>query len=246
MAKEVFNRYELKYLIHHDVYVELLDALRPYLSLDANGDEEGYYTVASIYYDTEDHLFHQEKMMGQPFRQKLRMRTYNKTSLNDYAFIEIKKKHKGVVNKRRTLIRLKDAYSFLAEKQLGARTADLDVSNQQILKEIDFLKTFYQLKPKVLLAYERQAFQAIDDRSIRITFDKNLRKREYNFRLENGSDGEMYVDPHVYVLEVKLSERMPLWLARILSEYRCAMQSFSKYSSCYSNTEVPVAEKNII
>lgn len=246
MEKEVFNRYELKYLITYDTYIELLKTLRPHLSIDANGDQEGYYTVSNIYYDTEDHLFHQEKMLGQSFRQKLRMRTYNKTSLNDWAFLEIKQKHNKVVNKRRTLIKLKDAYGFLAQKVPVGSSFPFEVSNHQILKEIDFIKNFYKVMPKVVLCYERQAFQAIEDSSIRITFDKNLRKREYNFRLENGSDGELYVDPNVFILEVKLQGRMPLWLARILGEFRCAMQSFSKYSNSYDDTEVVVREQNII
>ncbi|SDJ85079.1 polyphosphate polymerase domain-containing protein [Natronincola ferrireducens] len=246
MAQEVFNRYELKYLIHQDIYRRLLEALKPHISMDVHGDKEGYYTISNIYYDTEDNLFHREKMLGQPFRQKLRLRVYNEATLDDWSFFEIKQKHKGVVNKRRTLIKLKDAYRFLSQKETLKASLDFEVSNHQILKEIDFLKNFYQLKPKMVLCYERQAFQAIENSDIRITFDKNLRKREYNYRLENGSDGELFMDSDVFVLEVKLRERMPLWLARILSEYRCAMQSFSKYSNSHSNKEIVVPEKHII
>ncbi|AKL93692.1 VTC domain-containing protein [Clostridium aceticum] len=246
MAKEVFNRYELKYLINNDVYKDLLAALKPHLSIDAHGDQEGYYTISNIYYDTEDNLFHQEKMLGQSFRQKLRLRTYNKASLNEQAFLEIKQKHDKVVNKRRTLIKLKDAYHFLSQKEPIKNVFSFEVSNQQILKEIDFLKNFYQLVPKMVLCYERQAFQVEEDPSIRITFDKNLRKREYNFRLEKGSYGDLFMDPNTFVLEVKLSERVPLWLARILSEYSCSMQSFSKYSNSQNNVEVMLNQKSII
>ena len=246
MAQEVFNRYELKYLVDYNTYAALLEALKPYVSTDINGDKDGYYTISSIYYDTHDNLFHQEKMLKESFRQKLRLRTYNKIGLNDDAFLEIKKKHKRVVNKRRTVIKLKDAYDFLDSKEDISHTSSFQVSNQQILKEIAFLKNFYQLKPTMVLCYERQAFQAIDDSDIRITFDKNLRRRQYNFRLENGSDGEIFLDPDLFVLEVKLNCRVPLWLSRILNEFTCRMQGFSKYSNSHIVTDIIVAEKNII
>lgn len=246
MAKEVFNRHELKYLIDYDTYIMLLEALKPYISIDINGDKNGYYTISNIYYDTKDNLFHQEKMLKQSFRQKLRLRTYNKVDLNDGAFLEIKKKYKKVVNKRRTFIKLKDAYEFLSSKEDISTISPFEVSNHQILKEIGFLKNFYQLEPKMVLCYERQAFQTIEDDDIRITFDKNLRRREYNFRLENGSDGEIFVDPNIFILEVKLSGRVPLWLSRILSEFSCKMQSFSKYSNSHITTDVVISEKNII
>lgn len=246
MAKEVFNRYELKYVITATTYTELLKRLGPYLSVDTYGNAEGYYTVSSIYYDTVNNLFHRERILGQSFRQKLRMRVYNKASLEDYAFIEIKKKHKKVVNKRRTLMRLKDAYEFLDTKETLRNITDFEASNQQILKEIDFFKNFYELVPKVVVSYERQAFQTKDDGSIRVTFDKNVRKRNQNFRLENGSNGELYLAPNLYVMEIKLSERMPLWLTRILSEYRCVIQPFSKYSNSFQETEGILEEENII
>ncbi len=244
MAKEVFSRHELKFLINDVTYKAIYDALKPHLIPDTYGDGQGQYTISNIYYDTADNLFHYEKMRSQSFRQKLRLRTYNHNTLNDIAFLEIKKKYKRFVNKRRTAMTLKDAYHFL--EQTGPSKEHYEASNQQILKEVYFLKNFYKLVPKVLLSYERQAFVGIEEKELRITFDKNLRKRNENFRLETGSHGEVFLAPDVFVLEIKLSTQMPLWLANILSDFRCFMQSFSKYSTSYNDIDMWTIDKKLV
>ncbi|TCK93403.1 VTC domain-containing protein [Natranaerovirga hydrolytica] len=246
MAKEIFNRYELKFLINEEVYAELINELEPYMVKDSYGDQDGYYTISNIYYDTEDNLFNYEKLKRQPFRQKVRLRTYNIPSLDCPSFLEIKKKHNGVVNKRRTVMALNEAYDFLNNDYKNEDIIKFNTSNHQILKEVLFLKNFYKLVPKVSLSYERQAFHAKEDKDLRITFDKNIRRRLENLRLEYGSEGEVYIRPDVFVFEIKVSEKLPLWLVKILSKYRCWMQSFSKYSTSQSGTDIISIPKKII
>ncbi len=245
LAKEIFTRYELKHVVDSKTYTQLLRALEPYTKKDAHGDKDGRYTISSLYYDTITDSFHHERMFGQNFRQKLRLRVYNDTSLDGKAFLEIKKKHKKLVNKRRTLMKLGDVYDFVASRQALGDDLPFEVSNPQILREIDFFKNLYRLEPRLIVSYERQAFQTINDEEIRITFDSNLRNRRYDLRLEGGSYGETYLDPDFYVLEVKLMGRMPLWLTRILSEHRCGIQPFSKYSNSFY-TDLMMAEKKKI
>ena len=237
MGKEVFNRYERKYVIDYDTYEKLLRDLKPYINMDKYAKNDGYYTISNIYYDTVDKLFHHERMERQRFRQKLRLRAYNDVSLDDLVFLEIKKKYKGLVNKRRTKIKLKDVYDFLSTKEDISVTPEYEVSNQQILREMAFLKNFYDLVPTLVVAYERQAFFAIEDDDIRITFDKNVRRRKEDFRLENGSHGDLILNPELFILEVKLNGTLPLWLARILNEHMCVKRRFSKYSNSHNIIE---------
>lgn len=236
MAKEVFTRHELKFLIDRHTYGKIYKALMPYLVVDQHANKQGYYTVSNIYYDTKDDLFHYEKMKGQDFRQKLRLRTYGHSDLDSESYLEIKKKHKGLVNKRRTALRLRDAYRFLEVDEIDNNDLidNTNASNIQILKEVAFLKKFYTLEPKVALCYERQAFQGKEDNELRITFDDNLRKRHHNLRLELGSEGASYVSRDIFVLEIKVNDTIPLWLARILSQFSCSVQSFSKYSTSHN------------
>lgn len=235
MAKEVFNRYELKYIVNKALYKELLQALQGHVFMDKHGDQDGYYMVMNLYYDTADHLFFNETVNRQQFRQKLRLRGYNHINRDSNVFLEIKKKYRGVVYKRRTLLKLPEAYAFLADTLSKKDYSLYDASNTQILGEVDFLKQFYQLEPKVIVSYDRQAFQGIHEEDLRVTFDRNLLKRETDLRIESRSDGELFMDPSLYVLEVKVNDRIPLWLSHILNDFQCWRQGYSKYTSSYNS-----------
>ena len=60
-------------------------------------------------------------------------------------FLEIKKKYNGIVNKRRTSIVLKDAYKYMESDVYPE--SDTQCINTQVLKEIDYFKKMYTLKP---------------------------------------------------------------------------------------------------
>src|SRR5690625_6635845 len=68
--------------------------------------------------------------------QKLRLRVYNDADLNSAAFFEVKQKHNKVVNKRRMLIPLHEAYRYIKDDK-HIPLDDYDTSNLQVLKEID-------------------------------------------------------------------------------------------------------------
>ncbi len=234
MALEVFNRYELKFILDKSMAQEMIQALKGHVMLDQYGDGEGFYRIINLYYDTEDHLFFHETVNRQEFRQKLRLRAYNKVSIDTPVFLEIKKKYDGVVYKRRTMLTLQDAYAFLAKGQEQQDYSVYDASNVQILGEVAFLKRFYSLAPKVVVSYDRQAFLGIKENDLRITFDSNLRKRESDLKLESGPWGELFMDASSYILEIKVNGRIPLWLAQILSGFQCWRQGYSKYTSSYN------------
>lgn len=235
LTREVFNRYELKYIFNAGIYKELFSALKPHLRMDEFGDEEGFYSISNLYFDTFDNFFHQQNLKRDKFRQKLRLRVYGNITLQDEVFLEIKKKYNGIVNKRRTLMKLGDAYRFLELNKEDTDLSDFKSSNSQILKEIFFLKSFYNLHPKTVLSYDRQALQGVKDPDLRVTFDRNIRSRGYDLKVENGSYGEPIVSHDTMLMEVKVSTSVPLWLVRILNEFPCRRQSFSKYSTYQQN-----------
>ena len=88
---------------------------------------------------------------------------------------------------------------------------------------------FYQdISPKVFLSYEREAFYPEDGSDIRITLDSNIIARDYDLSLQKGVYGMNILDRDLSVLEVKVSETMPVWLIRFLRENNIAKSSFSK------------------
>ncbi|WP_274362910.1 polyphosphate polymerase domain-containing protein [Paenibacillus thermotolerans] len=225
MAKEVFTRYEVKYLIPFGTYLSLQQALAPYVRSDDYGGNQGRYRVHSLYFESPDYRIYYETKNRAKYRQKLRMRVYNQAGANDFSYLEIKKKHGNVVNKRRTQLKVRDAYRFIAGDGQG-----LPVSNEQVLKEIVAFREAYQLAPKVIVSYDRQAMAGIEDPELRITFDHHLMCRRYDPPFMGGGRDEAYfVDPGLVILEVKVSDSVPLWLTRLLSEYGCLYKSVSKY-----------------
>lgn len=230
MAQEIFKRYEVKYLISFSQYVDLREKILEHMRYDTYGNQEGKYNIVSLYFDSDDARIYHETRNKMPFRQKLRLRIYDRANLNSTAFIEIKQKFKNVVNKRRTVIPLGKAYEALETTDSGDVSQFL-ASNNQILKEALHFKELYQLKPEVIVSYDRQAFVGIDQPDLRVTFDYNLMCRKDDLAIENGPQGESFIDSDMVVLEVKVSDTVPFWLARLLSNSNCSKESVSKFCS---------------
>lgn len=231
MAIEVFKRYELKYLLHWDAYIAFRERLLPYMQYDTYGNADGKYNIISLYYESEEKDIYYETMNKLPFRQKLRLRVYDQADLSSPSFIEVKQKFKNVVNKRRTVIPLNEAYSILSKPYDEQLIEQVESSNPQILKEALHFKNLYELKPATIVSYDRQALSGVleNESDLRVTFDYNLMCRTDDLRLENGPEGMYFLDREMVILEVKVSNSVPFWLARLLSEFNFTQQGFSKF-----------------
>ncbi|MGY3715199.1 VTC domain-containing protein [Sutcliffiella cohnii] len=244
MAKEIFSRYEIKYLIPYTTYEVMAKELQKKMTFDSYGDPEGKYTIISLYFDSDDRKIYYETRNKDRFRQKLRLRIYNSATLEDNAYFEVKKKFKKRVHKRRTSIKLKDAYRYIDDFSLDE--SDFRISNPQIFREINAFKTHYNLRPENIVSYDRQAFSGIEDKDLRVTFDFNLRCRMDDKRIEKGPHGLFFVDPNLVILEVKVDHSVPLWLSRLLAELGCTKKSVSKFCTSAEllneNIKQPVSE----
>jgi hypothetical protein len=235
VAIEIFTRKEQKYLITTEQYEALTERMSPYMRPDKNGTR-GFYTVTSLYFDNADRQIYFETKNKLRFRQKLRLRVYDDTGLDDTAFFEVKQKHKKVVNKRRMLLPLHEAYRYLQDD--GRKNIDnYTASNAQVFREIDHFRQLYNLVPKMMISYDRQALHAMDNADFRVTFDLNLRCRHDDLWLEHGAYGQHFIDPNLVVLEVKVDHSVPLWLTRILQDLDCEQRSASKYCTSFETLQ---------
>jgi len=228
MAIEIFTRREQKYLITIKQYKALIERISLYMRPDLNG-VNGRYTVTSLYFDNAQHSIYFETKNKLRFRQKLRLRVYDETDIDGTAFFEVKQKHKKVVNKRRMVLPLMEAYRYLIEDDSSIPLEAYETSNTQVLKEIDHFRHLYGLRPEMIISYDRHALHGIDDDGLRITFDLNLRCRNHDLFVENGPEGEHFIDNDLVILEVKVNNSVPLWLTRILQELECKQQGSSKF-----------------
>ena len=217
-----FRRVEKKYRLTPAQKDALLSLIGPHLTPDAHGRS----TICSLYLDTPDHLIIRNSIIARVYKEKLRLRSYGTPTLEDPVFLEIKKKFKGVVYKRREVMSLQDAMSYIEQ---GTKPCDT-----QIMREIDYAMRFYrQPKPMMLIAYEREAYFDADNPDLRITFDTDVRARDTDCRLENGSHGEYLLPEDAILMEIKTGGAMPVWLAQALSQCDILPGKFSKYGTAY-------------
>ena len=223
-TKLTFKRYEKKYLLSREKY----EALRAQLDCHIVPDEYFQSTVCSIYYDSDDYTLIRHSIEKPVYKEKLRLRSYNTPGPDGTVFVELKKKYKGLVYKRRITMTNSQAMAYLSGK------APAPFENQ-MTHELDWFLHENPVRPKVLIACDRTAYVDKENSELRFTFDENMRFRRTELDLTAGSHGEPIIEPGMVLMELKIPGAAPVWLARILSELEIFATGFSKYGTCYTN-----------
>ena len=229
MAEKIqncFKRYEKKFLLNRTQYEAMKKGMESHMEPDAHCR----YTICNLYYDTDDWELIRESIEKPAYKEKLRVRSYGCAKETDNVFVEIKKKYDGVVYKRRIVLPAKEAALYLRSGLL--------TKPSQISREINWMRRRFPLKPKVFIAYDREAYagaEGVENPELRITFDTKLRYREDRLDLRLGDDGNPLLDEDKILMEIKIPGAVPLWLARLLSENDIHMTSFSKYGTYYQH-----------
>ena len=222
MNDYVFRRREQKYLLDERQRQAIEDAMHE----NMEPDKYARSAVRNIYYDTKDRRLIRRSLEKPAYKEKLRLRGYGVIKPEDEVFLEMKKKYKGIVYKRRVSMEEQQATAYMADP-----AARLDAG--QIGREIDYFKDFYgTLQPALYLSYDRQAWHSADN-SLRVTLDWNICYRRDNLTLVSEPDGVQLLEPGQSLLEIKTATAMPLWLASLLSEYKIRQTSFSKYGTAH-------------
>ena len=242
---QVFKRVEKKYLVSEEQFQELREVIEEHMQYD----EYGLTTICNIYFDNESFQLIRTSIEKPSYKEKFRIRSYGIPTDDDTVFLEIKKKSKGVVYKRRIPFMLKEAREVLEKIYASDELYDIihpegtepgskfnilnDYSNGQIMHEIEYIINHYKLHPSWFVAYDRVALFGNDDPEFRITLDKNVRTRTDHLTLDAGDAGERILDEGYSLMEVKTKGGMPLWLVRELSKLKLYPYSFSKYGNAY-------------
>ena len=249
MAIKSFKRYEKKYLLTKEQYNNLIPRLLEYMSPDEHCKSGKNYSIYNIYYDTENNDVIRHSISNPYYKEKLRLRSYTiPTSTNSKVFLELKKKINGIVNKRRVVLTLEEAYNFLEK---GEKPNSSDYINNQVINEIEYYLSKKSVIPKVFISYTRKAFFGMEDKDFRLTFDSKILTRRDNLFLETGCFGENILQENQYLMEVKILGAMPIWFTNILSELEIYNTHFSKYGNEYmkyllykqSNIDIKEIEK---
>ncbi len=226
MSQQVFNRVEKKYLLDSIKAEKLIELI----SLHIKSGEYPYTKICNIYFDTDNDELIRKSIEKPLYKEKVRLRSYGTPTQEDKVFLEIKKKFKGVVTKRRIGASLKEINNYLDN---GIK---IETKKSQIFNEIDYCFKKYKLEPKIYISCERYSYSGKEDKDLRITFDTNIKSRNYDLKLENGDYGENLIDDKTYLMEIKTNGGMPIWLTQALSSLEIYPRSFSKYGNIYKKS----------
>ncbi|MBE5958922.1 MAG: polyphosphate polymerase domain-containing protein [Lachnospiraceae bacterium] len=236
----VFRRTEMKYLVNEEQYRKL----KKYLDTIAAVDSYGKTKINNIYFDTPDFRLIRTSLEKPLYKEKIRLRTYGKTDDKTNSFIEIKKKYDGVVYKRRISGEYESNYKYLLQNKMVA-------GDSQIKQEIEYFKYMYKnLIPAMKICYDRIAMIGKEDDSLRITFDSNITWTTDSFDLKDEKYGKQILEEGWYMMEIKVTNAMPIELARKLSELKIYPTSFSKYGRGYTQMQIErrkrIANMNVV
>ncbi len=220
--KDVFRRIEQKYLLS----ARQREALEEEMAKRLTPDSYGLQTIANVYYDSPDCEIIRQSLDKPVYKEKLRLRSYGRAEADSEVFVEIKKKFKGVVSKRRVRMHLREAEYFL-------RTGLIRCPVSQVHREIDYFRRLHRVEPKAYIAYERLAWAEEENSGLRVTFDTGIRGRDQLLSLNGPQDGALILPEDQVLMEVKALGAMPLWMASLLSGLAIYPASFSKYGSYY-------------
>lgn len=232
MDTKIFDRIEKKYLISEKQKKEILKEVQ------MNMEKDGYFKsgVMNVYFDTDNFDLIIKSIENPDFKEKLRARSYEGY---DKVFLEIKTKMKQaeyrVGYKRRFLITHKDFEKLVAgEKTAVELASELIETNDdiQIAKEVDYLISHFDLKPRILVYYDRESY--LGENGLRITFDENLSFRDTDLSfVKKASDKKYFKADQNIIMEIKAHEVMPLWLVQLLSKEKAYPSRFSKIGKIY-------------
>lgn len=234
MAIFTFQRYEKKYLVSKEQAEKLIDIFvnQRNMKLDKYCSDGQCYGIYNLYFDDEHNSVINASLLKPKFKEKLRLRGYSfpKTG-EETVFLELKRKIRGIVTKRRAILPYNAAMAFVCD---GIRPLSDDYSVNRMLDELEYFIKRKNLSPKVFISYDRIAMTDRLDPTLRITFDKNILTRRYDVDLAKGAGGEPLLDENERLMEIKFIHAPPKWLCDILTEEKIFMTHFSKYGNEYS------------
>ena len=248
---DTFERKEVKYRLNAKQHRHVLDALAGRMA----ADEYGRSRITSLYFDTPSRDLIARSLEKPLYKEKLRVRWYGTPLQSERVYVEIKKKYKGIVYKRRVGCSQAAALSYLmgglsyenacAASPLAdsAQQAEaLTAHSRQIAREIDaFVARYRNLRPSMYIVCERTAFAPLpggEADGLRITFDSGV---SYRDAMTAGKHADTSFHPLLglgeVIMEVKTGTAFPSWLVEALSGCEAFPSSFSKYGAAYEAVE---------
>lgn len=218
-------RFEYKYIIPYQKALQVRNALAPYVARDpySSRAENHQYLVRSLYFDTRNLNFYQEKVDGDCDRVKFRLRAYA-TTLADAAALkaEIKVRKGTLMEKYTTPISREQYSSFMRDHHFNG-------AEDPVLLEFERYHWLKGLQPVILIQYFREGFVARDVKGIRITFDHRVASARAQSLFPDHPIFREHLR-HAVIMEIKCKKSQPRWLLDLAKNHGLRIITSSKFA----------------
>ena len=226
------QRFENKYLVREATALQLREFVRSYLELDENGLGKANfaYPVHSLYIDSDQLKLYWETINGNKNRYKLRLRFYDDDSETP-IFFEIKRRVNNCILKQRGGVR-REAVRWLLAGHFPEPSHLLSKDPRHLIALQRFCQLMSELhgRPKVHVAYLREAYVSTKDNSVRVTLDRQVRaEADLTARLATRMGEPVDVFGKDVILELKFTNRFPDWFGELVRIFDCVQCGAAKY-----------------
>ena len=232
MFQRLARRLEFKYRIDERGAAEVRSFVRGFLELDRYGVDgaESGYSVNSCYLDSRDLHTFWHTVNGSRDRFKLRVRTYG-DGLGDTAFLEVKRRVDGFIEKSRALV-CRTSVEGLLGGRLPTESDLVKPIAEQMEAAESFVRSVEQIRavPTAFVRYRREAWCG-DEGDDRLTMDREVCVWPVSGLCWEGIPSIEPARPfaETVILEMKFSNGKPRWFTDIERVLGLERTSAAKY-----------------
>lgn len=232
------QRFERKYFLTRSQALQIREFVRNHLVLDeySEGRPDYSYPVHSLYLDSDQLTTYWATVHGEKSRFKLRLRFYDDNPESP-VFFEFKRRMNDCILKQRAAVRKEAAAMLVGGVYPGPEHLQSQKPSHLVAIQT-FCKFMHHLsaRPKLHVAYLREAWVSHDSNALRVTFDREIRgavvrrvqlstKLNQPFRPVWGAG--VYGDK--VVLELKYTHHFPEWYRDLVQQFNLLQSGVPKY-----------------
>lgn len=214
-------RNEYKYICAEAELKIIEHRLRPIMKTDKHQSGNSY-RIRSLYFDDYYSTAFNENETGVDNRKKFRIRVYDNP--REMIRLEVKYKSRGKTHKDSCEISQE-----VCQNIIDGQRPNFDKDAPNPLKLLYIEMSMYNMKPRVVIEYERTAF-TYPLGNVRVTLDRNISySKDICHFLEDRINLIPIQNKGQHVLEVKYDEFIPDYIAQVLELGNLNRTAFSKF-----------------
>ena len=224
------TRIEYKYFVYKRIRPYILNDLLQFMHFDRHENLPDHsYKVASVYFEDHGLISYHEKLEGQPYRKKIRVRFYPQSNLSG-ANLEIK--FKKIEQGFKTRIHLSE--SVMTNLLNGSGNESLKAIEDPLLRRVIVELKTNGLKPFIKIDYNRIAFHSKTDTNVRVTLDSDVKCSRF-LRNRTAHTHIPVIPSEMEILEIKSGRYFPYFLCYLIKKYSLKKSAISKYAYAVQN-----------